>query len=139
LRAYFSRPQSLPDLKEALGKKKQSEAILRKLDQEEVQPAMASPLSADAGPAVCPDRHYIKGRMRDRDGEMRPWNDRWSTGVHMLNDQLHPLHRQYFVKKSLFEEAPSQRWRRHLDFEVSHGVWRPIGVKKGELFPPMGV
>lgn len=128
LRAYFSRPQSLPELKAELTKKKHAEA-----------PPLTTFVSADAGPPICPDRHKFGGAMRDRDGEVRPWNDRWHTGIHLINETLHPLHRGGFASKSLFEKAKSQRWRRHLDFEIAHGVWKPIDTDKPLRFPPLGV
>ena len=37
---------------------------------------------------------------------------------------MHPLHRSSFATKSLFETAPSQRWRRHLDVQDEHLGWQ---------------
>ncbi|CAE7905918.1 unnamed protein product [Symbiodinium microadriaticum] len=77
--------------------------------------------------------------MLDRDGTRCPWNNRWQAGVHILNEQMHPLHRSSFATKSLFETAPSQRWRRHLDVQNECGSWRSMVTSKGARFPPLGV
>lgn len=140
LRSYFSRPNSLPDLKADLERKgAQGKAVLRGLGREEPPPPKGMPITADPGGAVCPERHAHGGLMRDRDGEVRPWNDRWSSGIHQINDHLHPLHRAGFARKSIFERAPSQRWRRQQDQEVEHGVWRSESMDRPPRFPPLGV
>ncbi|CAE7509236.1 engB [Symbiodinium natans] len=166
LRSYFSRPQSLPELRADVEKRPNAKSILKKLEtdegtecpkctnvflmdslycrrcgtkREQMPAQAASFVSADAGPAVCPLRHAAGGDMADRDGARCPWNNRWQAGVHILNEQMHPLHRSSFATKSLFETAPSQRWRRHLDVQNEFGSWRSMLTSKGEKFPPLGV
>jgi len=77
--------------------------------------------------------------MLDCDGEVRPWNDRWSSGVHEINDLLHPSHRVRFATPSVFEMAESQTWRRQQHFEVARGDWKSIHTKRPHRFPPLGV
>lgn len=84
LRQYFSRPQSLPELRMEMKKRPNCRSNLRKLDSEE-PPQVTSVLTADAGPSVCPRRHQQGGEMLDRDGAPMPWNNRWSAGIHILN------------------------------------------------------
>ena len=48
-------------------------------------------LTADAGPSCCPMRHAQGGEMLDRDGVPCPWNNRWSAGIHILNDSWYLL------------------------------------------------
>ncbi|CAJ1330157.1 unnamed protein product, partial [Effrenium voratum] len=96
-------------------------------------------VSADAGPSTCPLRHAAGGQMPDRDGAPCPWNNRWHAGVHILNETMHPLHRSSFATKSLFETAPSQRWRRHLDVQNEFGKWRQTETAKAPIFQPLGV
>ncbi|CAE7528175.1 engB [Symbiodinium sp. CCMP2592] len=139
LRSYFSRPQSLPELRADVEKRPHAKSILKKLEAEEVPAQVPTFVSADAGPAVCPTRHVAGGVMIDRDGTQCPWNNRWQAGVHILNEQMHPLHRSSFATKSLFETAPSQRWRRHLDVQNECGSWRSMITSKGARFPPLGV
>eukprot|EP00439_Symbiodinium_sp_Y106_P064704 s574_g10.t1 len=139
LRSYFSRPQSLPELRADVEKRPHAKSILKKLEAEEVPAQVPTFVSADAGPAVCPTRHVAGGVMLDRDGTQCPWNNRWQAGVHILNEQMHPLHRSSFATKSLFETAPSQRWRRHLDVQKECGSWRSMITSKGARFPPLGV
>lgn len=147
LRSYFSRPQSLPELRDALREDHSMKApprqafmrsILQRLESEET-PQPRTALSTDSGPAVIPDRHEIGGAMQDRNGEVRSWNGRHHAGMQLLNDGLHPLHREYFSKCSPFASAASQRWRRHLDVEVGRGKWAPITELQCRRFPPMGV
>ncbi|OLP83512.1 hypothetical protein AK812_SmicGene35727 [Symbiodinium microadriaticum] len=139
LRSYFSRPQSLPELRAEVEKRPHAKSILKKLEAEEALAQVPTFVSADAGPAVCPTRHVAGGDMLDRDGTRCPWNNRWQAGVHILNEQMHPLHRSSFATKSLFETAPSQRWRRHLDVQNECGSWRSMVTSKGARFPPLGV
>eukprot|EP00933_Yihiella_yeosuensis_P019015 TRINITY_DN1546_c0_g1_i1.p1 TRINITY_DN1546_c0_g1~~TRINITY_DN1546_c0_g1_i1.p1 ORF type:complete len:208 (-),score=36.15 TRINITY_DN1546_c0_g1_i1:462-1085(-) len=139
LRAYFSKPQTEDALKLHLMRSPNSQTILSKLESEEVPYSKPTPLSADAGPPVCPSRHVNGGDMDDRDGEPIPWNNRWHAGIHIANEQFHPMHRAGFATKSLFENAPSQRWRRLEDVEVETGAWRPIQTKRPNRFPPLGV
>ena len=54
-------------------------------------------------------------------------------------EQMHPLHRSSFATKSLFETAPSQRWRRHLDVQDEYGEWRPTATTTMPRFQPLGV
>mmetsp|Transcript_98694 Transcript_98694/g.155975 ORF Transcript_98694/g.155975 Transcript_98694/m.155975 type:complete len:687 (+) Transcript_98694:61-2121(+) len=146
LRAYFSRPQSLPELKEDLARRKHMTEARRRLSLEEVPPTKPTAISADSGAPVIPHKHDFGGHMKDRDNQPRPWNNRWSEGIGILNDGMHPSCRQYFSKDSLFAEAPSQRWRRYQDVEVtrdySQGAarWKPIIDKEGRppRFPPIG-
>lgn len=139
LRAYFSKPPDLPQLKEELRKQKHMKKNLKKLIDEEIPPTRPVFISADGGPPTCPERHTFGGMMLDRDGDARAWNPRFNLGMHQLNEGLHPLHRAYFTQKSLFEAAPSQNWRRYLEAEIDPGVWRPIETEKPHMFPPLGV
>ena len=84
LREYFSRPQSLPELRREMKRRPNCRSNLRKLEKEE-PPQLISFLTADAGPSVCPQRHQQGGEMLDRDGNQMPWNNRWSAGIHILN------------------------------------------------------
>jgi hypothetical protein len=144
LRAYFSRPQSLPELREDLLQRKHVAANVEWLDRDEVPPTYPTPITADSGPPAIPTKHVFGGHMRGRDNEIRPWNDRWSQGIGVLNDGMHPSHRQYFSQDSLFAEAPSQRWRRFQDVEVSRDYskgtarWKPNQEKRPSRFPPIG-
>ncbi|CAK9027582.1 unnamed protein product [Durusdinium trenchii] len=166
-RQYFSRPQSLPELRSDISRRPNCKSILHKLDtdegdkcpkclnpylldsvhcrrcgtQRQQMPAQAASfLTADAGPSVCPTRHAMgAGSMVDRDGVKCPWNNRWSAGIHILNECMHPLHRSSFATKSLFETAPSQQWRRHLDVQDEFGGWRPTGTSKMPIFSALGV
>merc|ERR1712054_653293 len=62
-------------------------------------------------------RHTFAGDMTDRDGNLRQWNDRHASGC-LFGDKMHKDHRATFGKgPSVFETAPSQRWRRHVDYE----------------------
>mmetsp|Transcript_68544 Transcript_68544/g.107901 ORF Transcript_68544/g.107901 Transcript_68544/m.107901 type:complete len:201 (-) Transcript_68544:49-651(-) len=166
LRQYFSRPQSLPELRSDISQRPNCKAVLKKLDADEgdLCPKCQNPylldtlhcrrcgtqraqmpaqpqsfLTADAGPSCCPMRHAQGGDMLDRDGVPCPWNNRWSAGIHILNEQMHPLHRSSFATKSLFETAPSQRWRRHLDVQDEYGEWRPTATTKMPRFQALGV
>mmetsp|Transcript_63932 Transcript_63932/g.113683 ORF Transcript_63932/g.113683 Transcript_63932/m.113683 type:complete len:238 (+) Transcript_63932:89-802(+) len=140
LREYFSKPTTLSELKMELKQIKNSKSCLQKLEAEEVPVAPPSFLSADNGPSVCPERHIRSGTMLNADNELRPWNDRWHAGMCITNEGLHPLHRTAFGKQSLFETAPSQRWRRHVDVQgEQNGLWLPIKTRRPERFPPLGV
>lgn len=138
-RNYFSRPASLPDLQNELRSRGVQEAKVNMLAEPEVKARRPEvPLSADPGPPVIPSRYRIGGLMGDRDASVMPWNDRWHAGVHLHNEALHPLHRAGFSRKSVFEDAKSQIWRRQRHVEVASGVWRqaPREVRR---FPPIGV
>eukprot|EP00421_Protoceratium_reticulatum_P000919 CAMPEP_0168369518 /NCGR_PEP_ID=MMETSP0228-20121227/6796_1 /TAXON_ID=133427 /ORGANISM="Protoceratium reticulatum, Strain CCCM 535 (=CCMP 1889)" /LENGTH=305 /DNA_ID=CAMNT_0008382375 /DNA_START=36 /DNA_END=950 /DNA_ORIENTATION=- len=140
LRRYFSAPQSHEDLRTELSTSsvlKNTKSILANLDSPKAAEAPRSPLSADAGAPVCPSRHVFGGTMKDLDGAERTWNDRWHKSMALLNDNLHKDHRAYFTQNSLFEESPSQQYRRYLDQEVSPGNWKSISMKKAPLFPPL--
>ncbi|CAE8709990.1 unnamed protein product [Polarella glacialis] len=139
-RLYFSKSQSLPELRDHLvHHAKHSQTQIQRLDSEEIQAFPPSFVSADAGPPVVPTRHVPGGTMADRDQKLRPWNNRWECGVHMMNSKLHPLHRSGFSTKSLFETSQSQQWRRNQDQEMEKGVWRSIHAKKPSRFGPLGV
>merc|ERR1711879_804320 len=86
---------------------------------------------------TSPVRH-ISGHMRDRDGNKRVWNDRWNTGIALLNEGMHPLHREYFVQPSLFAAAPSQEYRRYMHQQVGPGEWQHIAMQRPHPFPPLG-
>jgi len=140
LRAYFSRPQEFGELKLDLEKRENMTAMIKRMEQEEVPPTKPTPITADSGAPTIPTKHVVTacGSMKDRDNEERPWNNRWSQGIGTLNEGVHPLHRQYFSKDSLFTDAPSQRWRRYADVEVAQGVWKPNLGNKPQRFPPIG-
>jgi len=142
LRDYFSKPQTKKDLKREFKYNPKlshiADSFLRNMSLPEVRERKPSPVCPDAGPPLVPTRHVFGGEMHDRDGMQRLWNDRWQKGISSLNDRCHPDHRAYFTQKSLFEESPSQNWRRYLDQEVAHGVWKSIDCKKPSKFPPLG-
>jgi hypothetical protein len=141
LRAYFSAPQSLQELKVTLAERKHMTGALKNLDRQELPstwPTKRTAITPDARAPICGGRHTFGGDMPDREGLVRPWNNRWTNSVALVNENLHPSHRQYFSQKSLYETSPSQRWRRFLDFEVDTGVWHPIDSKPPR-FGPMGV
>lgn len=131
-RRYFSRPQTEKKLRKELERNPPSwignmTSTLKRMDKEEEPPPRPTPFSADAGPPVIPSRHEIGGSMRDHiDHEIQPWNSRHGQGVGTMNDGMHLAHREYFSKPSVFAKAPSQRWRRYADVEVTVGVWKPI-------------
>uniref|UniRef100_A0A7S4R4Y8 Uncharacterized protein n=1 Tax=Alexandrium monilatum TaxID=311494 RepID=A0A7S4R4Y8_9DINO len=139
-RRYFARPQTQAELVSDLARNggKNSRSILATLSQPDVSKPRRTKLSADGGPPVIPERHMFGGAMRDRDGSVRAWNDRWQRSMSQMNDQCHPDHRAYFTQRSLFEASPSQQYRRYMDQEIAHGTWVPVAQKKAELFPPMG-
>jgi len=141
LRQYFSRPQNRAELVDDLATNPtlyNTRSILRTLDQPDASDRKRTPLVPDTGAPLLPTRHTFGGHMKDLDGKTRKWNDRWQNSLSALNDNYHPDHRAYFTQYSLFEESPSQRWRRFLDQEVEHGVWEPIKTKKRSRFPPLG-
>lgn len=81
-------------------------------------------------------RHTSAGSMTDRDGNLRKWNSRHASGC-LFGDKMYKDHRATFgFGPSIFETAPSQRWRRHNDYEVEPGQWRSTKVKRGAQFPP---
>lgn len=129
LRSYFSRPQSLPELREdlSLSGLPGTRSLLRRLRSEELAKP-TTPITADAAPSLAPERHIVGGHMPDRQGRILPWNQRWHKDIYLFNDKLHPLHRSYFDKCSLLTRAPSQHWRRFNDIEVKPGIWtNPAG------------
>jgi Ca2+-binding EF-hand superfamily protein len=138
-REYFSYVQKPAELKRHLSTSdmQSCKSILKELGKPEPPARKRTPLTCDVDP-ICPDRYVLGGTMHDRDGMLRTWNERWSSTMSMLNDGCHPDHRSYFTQHSVFEESTAQRWRRFLDQEVTHGVWRPIATKKRHLFPPLG-
>jgi len=154
MRDYFSAPQSLKEVKRELKynpKIHNAKNVLRSLSLPEIIERKPTPVCPDAGPPLVPTRHVFGGTMRDRDGLERAWNDRWQKGISILNDHCHPDHRAYFTQNSLFEESPSQNWRRYLDQEVTPGAssvrdstgianprWKSIKCKKEGNFPPLG-
>ncbi|CAE7648361.1 KATNIP, partial [Symbiodinium sp. CCMP2456] len=92
-RTYFSKPESLAELKEALRSNpsiKNAEGILQRLELGDLPPRPRSFLTADAGAPVCPQRHVFGGTMLDRDGMGRTWNSRWHAGIAMINEHCHP-------------------------------------------------
>lgn len=141
LRSYFEAPQTHDELRQHLEKRNNMTSMLKRMDEEEVPHTKPTPITSDSGPPVIPTKHVVGGNMKDRNHEERPWNNRWSQGIGQLNEGVHPLHREYFCAPSLFAEAPSQRWRRYADVELSPGVWKPILDKEGQppRFPPLGV
>lgn len=140
LRQYFSAPESEDTLKRTLSesRRRSAKSLLRALDGPTAQPPKRPFVTADVGAPLVPERHVVGGSMKDRDGKGRTWNERWHTGISLLNDRCHPDHRAYFTQKSLFEESPSQNWRRFLDQEVDRGVWTPIATRRKPRFPPLG-
>merc|ERR1712217_304695 len=119
---YFSTPQTLPELREELcaSPKTSTKTLLQNLDLAEVPPPKhLFPITADSEATSLPQRHEsVVGTMHDRDGFVRTWNGRWHLDVGpILNERLHPLHRQYFVQRSVFEDSPTQHWRRFQDQE----------------------
>jgi len=137
-RFLFSKPSKPPELKAHLSTLKNSKALLESLDLPEKK-MPASVVSADGSPSLFPGRHKLGGTMRDRDNEIRAWNDRWHCTIASMNDHLHKSHRQYFVEKSVFEEAKSQSWRRFRDQQVAPGVWQPMRQRRPCHFKPIGV
>lgn len=141
IRDYFSKVETKRELKRELkynAALSNTQSLLHSMSLPEINDRKASPICPDSGPPMVPTRHVIGGTMRDRDGNERMWNDRWEKGLSVNNHLCHPDHRAYFTQKSLFEDSPSQSWRRYLDQEVAHGVWKPIGCKKPDKFPPLG-
>jgi len=118
--------------------KESSPSLLRDPEGKEPKPPR-SPITPDCAPPVLHERHAFGGSMKDRDQRVRPWSDRWHTGIHRLNDGMHHSHRQYFVQKSIYETAPSQQWRRYTDQQVGPGQWLPIETKRPHPFPTLGV
>jgi len=140
IRDYFSRQQSLPELRDELARRKCSHSMLKRLAQEEELPpeTKSLPNGADVRPSSLPGRHAIDGIMLDRDGEVRQWNDRWHLSMSTdLNELSHPLHREYFDKKAPTQGSPSLQWRRQDDHQVEIGQWRANTTEKAPLFPPV--
>eukprot|EP00929_Paragymnodinium_shiwhaense_P103187 TRINITY_DN6650_c0_g1_i2.p2 TRINITY_DN6650_c0_g1~~TRINITY_DN6650_c0_g1_i2.p2 ORF type:complete len:261 (-),score=47.56 TRINITY_DN6650_c0_g1_i2:126-908(-) len=98
-------------------------------------------IAADASPPspALRGRHTFSGTMIDRDGNHRQWNERHSTGC-LFGDKMYIAHRPTFgLGPSIFETAPSQSWRRHGDYEVAPGHWRPAAMRRPVQFPPAQV
>lgn len=124
-REYFSRPQAFPELQryyETMQHVSIFQSLSRGLLVEEPKPPRMV-LSTDAGPPTCPGRHVVAGEMMNRKGDVRPWNNRWQMSVSSRNQDLHPLHREYFDTPSLFSISPSQRWRRMYEVQSPEGDW----------------
>jgi hypothetical protein len=118
MRDYFSRPQNMDELVRDLKYNPSlynTKSIIKTMSLPEINDRKPSPICPDSGPPLVPIRHFAGGNMKDRDGLKRVWNDRWEKNIGALNHNVHPDHRAYFTQKSLFEESPSQRWRRYLD------------------------
>lgn len=141
IRTYFAKPQSMAELKIDLAtntERKIGSSILERIEQGDLPHVTQLPISCDPGAPMCPERYLFGGTMLDRDGMNRTWNDRWHTGIAMLNDKCHPDHRSYFTQRSLFEKSPSQQYRRFLHQEQRPGEWKPIDQRRPTRFPPMG-
>lgn len=146
MRDYFSQPASFNDLKSSLQStatstpsRKSVRSLLRTLEQPEHPAFTRSFITPDCGPPLVPSRHKAPGGdMIDRDGLQRTWNNRWHTGVSLMNEGCHPDHREYFTQDSVFAASPSQRWRRFLDQEVGPGEWASISTRRQPRFPPLG-
>ncbi|CAE7304047.1 Pxmp2 [Symbiodinium pilosum] len=140
-RTYFSKPETLAELKEALRSNpsiKNSEGILQRLELGDLPQRPRSFITPDAGAPVCPERHVYGGTMLDRDGMGRTWNGRWHAGIAMINEHCHPDHRTYFTQRSLFERSPSQQYRRFLHQERRPGEWVSIDQRRPAPFGPLG-
>jgi len=139
LREYFSRPQSLPELRQELHSKPNVSANLDRLDSLMTPRERKTMISADARAPLFPERHVIQGDMLDRDRQERPWNNRFHSGCHIYNDHFHPVHRQGFAKRSPFETSSSQAWRRIGEMEFGPSIWRDVQSKRSPIFGPVGV
>lgn len=153
MRSYFSVPDSMAKAKARLNPlQSQVEAqLLQKMQELEMlekrleiqkgdpgHPLSTTALSTDAPSPVCHARHKLGGSMLNRDGNVRGWNNRFTTGIRQNNDLMHPLHREYFTAASLFDHSAAQRWRRLHHVENSSGVWVSDAIEKPPRFPPMG-
>jgi len=137
IRQYFSSPHTLEELEGWLGSSPSCQNLLNRLHQPEVM-LKRSIISCDNGPSSCPERYEFGGSMHDRDGKLRGWNDRWTKGIGLLNEHCHPAHRTYFTQDSIFEDSPTQSWRRFMHQEVSSGVWVSSVQKNPPQFGRMG-
>eukprot|EP00928_Gymnodinium_smaydae_P044256 TRINITY_DN29529_c0_g1_i1.p1 TRINITY_DN29529_c0_g1~~TRINITY_DN29529_c0_g1_i1.p1 ORF type:complete len:239 (-),score=39.66 TRINITY_DN29529_c0_g1_i1:135-770(-) len=140
MRNYFSSAGSLPRAPPSRGS---SRAPSRggsvaegyeAFDPQSLEDELPSQLMGPGGP-----RHRPGGTMRDWEGNSKTWNNRWHASISRLNENLHPMHRTGFSQPSLFEAAPSQRWRRYLDSEEQPGEWREISFRRDKAYGPMGV
>jgi len=136
-RQYFSSPQTVEELEGFFSGSSSCQSLLDKLHKPEVMP-QRSVISCDNGPSTCPERYDFGGNMYDRDGKVRTWNDRWTKGIGLLNEHCHPAHRTYFTQGSVFEDSPTQSWRRFMHQEVSSGVWMSSIQRKPPQFGRMG-
>mmetsp|Transcript_2836 Transcript_2836/g.5742 ORF Transcript_2836/g.5742 Transcript_2836/m.5742 type:complete len:289 (+) Transcript_2836:114-980(+) len=149
VRKYFSEKHNVEDVKAHLtsllstptGSAPGSTAktVLRTLNGEKTPRKTLQHLTADCGPPLLPMRHTLGGGMRDVDGMVRPWNDRWNRGIQQMNDELHKSHRQYFVQQSVYKVSKSQDWRRYNEMQVAPGKWIPIATIKPSGPIPLGV
>ncbi|CAK9106530.1 Peroxisomal membrane protein 2 [Durusdinium trenchii] len=137
-RAYFSKPQSTVELQAELTKNPSCSSMLKRIEAGDLPGRPRSIISCDAGAPVCPQRHVFGGTMLDRDGFGRTWNNRWQTGIAILNEHCHPDHRTYFTQRSIFERSPSQIYRRFLHQERRPGEWVSIDQRRPARFPPLG-
>lgn len=140
-RRYFSKAtQSDRELKDELSQVANGQSIIRKMDSTDWPslPRQQYPVSPDAGAPVLIEKHKIGGSMRDRDGLIREWDDRWHHCMSPMNEQMHPSHRGTFVRKSFFESSTSQFWRRHEYHQEAPGKWKKHDIKKPPTFGPMG-
>lgn len=137
-RAYFSKPQSTVELQAELTKNPSCSSMLKRIEAGDLPGRPRSIISSDAGAPVCPQRHVFGGTMLDRDGFGRTWNNRWQTGIAILNEHCHPDHRTYFTQRSIFERSPSQIYRRFLHQERRPGEWVSIDQRRPARFPPLG-
>lgn len=88
-RNYFSRPQSLPELKKFYNNRRGFQEHRAALEQPEARRTPKGPLSNDA-PALLPARYAPGGRMRDpRTGTRTQWNDHWLTPI-SLKERYQP-------------------------------------------------
>jgi len=137
-RTYFSKPQSLAELQTELTNNPAHASMLKRIESGDLPGRPRSIISCDAGAPVCPERHVFGGTMLDRDGMGRTWNNRWHTGIAILNEHCHPDHRTYFTQRTIFERSPSQVYRRFLHQERRPGEWVSIDQRRPDRFPPLG-
>merc|ERR1711933_438479 len=116
----------MPELRRHVGQKKGHEDMLKRLHGPPTPRQMNHTLSTDSQPPLRPERCWPHhGTMTDRSGITREWNGRAGLGGPLnLNGQYHKLHCEYFDEPSIFVTAPSQRWRRHLEYKDAVGTWR---------------
>jgi len=155
MREYFSYYPSLEDLKLDLrhSKRPASSGLLTSLSEPELRkgqrghPLSLSPLSADAELGLLHDQRGShapshggthEGCMVNRDGDQQQWNNRFPSGQATLSQYWHHSVRHYFSQHSVYEEAPSQFWRRQRDYEAEPGVWRSWDTQKAHPLTSLG-